>query len=101
VLPSTGGPFEQQTQQCIAADDCPQALVQQILTVQRRYSRCMRSRGFPNWPDPTVDSQGRPFFDVSKAGMSEAETRSAKWTSSDRVCERLAGVDGDVPVDLG
>lgn len=101
VLPNTGGSFQQETDQCLVAGNCPQALVQQILTVQRRYSRCMRSHGFPNWPDPTVDPQGRPFFDVSKAGMSEADTRSARWTSSDRVCERLVGVGGDVPVDLG
>jgi hypothetical protein len=101
LLPNAGGSFQQQTQQCFEAGDCPQTLVQQVLTVQRRYARCMRSHGFPNWPDPTVDQQGRPFFDVSKAGLTETETRSAKWTSADRECERLVGVDGDVPVDLG
>jgi hypothetical protein len=101
VLPNAGGSFQQETQQCIETDDCPQAVVQQILTVQRKYSRCMRSHGFSNWPDPTIDSQGRPYFDVSKAGLSQAETRTARWTSADRVCERLAGVGGDVPVDLG
>jgi hypothetical protein len=101
LLPNTGGSFQQQTQQCFSAGDCPQSLVQQILTVQRKYARCMRSHGFPNWPDPTIDSQGRPFFDVSGAGISEADTRSSQWTSSDRACERLVGIDGDVPVDLG
>jgi hypothetical protein len=101
LLPRTGGSFRQQTQQCLESGDCPQAVVQQILTVQRKYSRCMRSHGFPNWPDPTIDSQGRPFFDVGKAGISRDDTRSAKWASSDRACERLVGVDGDVPVDLG
>jgi hypothetical protein len=101
MLPNTGGSFQQQTQDCFEAGDCPQALVQRILNVQRKYARCMRSHGVPNWPDPTIDSQGRPFFDVSKAGISEADTRSSQWTSSDRDCERLVGIDGDVPVDLG
>jgi hypothetical protein len=101
LLPNTAGSFRQQTQQCLLAGDCPQALVQQILTVQRRYARCMRSHGFPNWPDPTIDPQGRPYFNVSRAGISEADTRSAQWTSSDRECERLVGIGGDVPVDLG
>jgi hypothetical protein len=101
LYPNNGGSFQQQTDQCIAAGDCPQALVQRILTVQRNYARCMRSHGFPNWPDPTIDSRGRPFFDISKAGISEADTRSSQWTSSDRECERLVGIGGDVPVDLG
>jgi hypothetical protein len=101
LLPNTAGSFRQQTQQCFLAGDCPPALVQQIVTVQRRYAQCMRSHGFPNWPDPTIGSEGRPYFDVSKAGISEADTRSAQWTSSDRQCERLVGIGGDVPVDLG
>ena len=101
LLPNTAVSFRQQTQQCLLAGDCPQALVQQILTVQRRYARCIRTHGFPNWPDPTIDPQGRPYFDVSGAGISRAETRSSQLTSSDRECERLAGIGGDVPVDLG
>jgi hypothetical protein len=101
MLPNAAGSFRQQTQQCFLAGDCPPALVQQILTVQRRYAECMRSHGFPNWPVPTIGSEGRPYFDVSKAGISEAATRSAQWTSSDRLCERLVGIGGDVPVDLG
>jgi hypothetical protein len=101
MLPDTGGSFQQQTQNCFEAGACPPALVQRILNVQRDYARCMRSHGFPNWPDPTIGSDGRPFFDVSKAGISEADTRSSQWTSSDGECERLVGIDGDVPVDLG
>jgi hypothetical protein len=101
LLSNTGASFQQQTDGCISAGDCPPALVQRILTVQRDYARCMRSHGFSNWPDPTIDSQGRPFFDVTKAGLSEADTRSAQWTASDGECERLVGIDGDVPVDLG
>jgi hypothetical protein len=101
MLPDTGGSFQQQTQNCFEAGACPQALVQRILNVQRDYAQCMRSHGFPNWPDPTIDSDGRPFFDVTKAGISEADTRSPQWTSSDHECEQLVGINGDVPVDLG
>jgi hypothetical protein len=46
-------------------DDCPHALVRQVLNQERRFAHCMRSRGVPNWPDPTVDSRGRPVFAVS------------------------------------
>jgi hypothetical protein len=102
VLPNTGASFQQQTQQCFLADECPPALVQRILTAQRRYARCIRSHGVPNWPDPTIDSQGRPYFDVSKAGVSSQYTHSAAFESQDRECERLvSGSSGGVPVAMG
>jgi hypothetical protein len=101
MLPDTGGSFRQETDDCFTAGACPRVLVQRILNVQRNYSRCMRSHGFPNWPDPTTDSRGRPYFDIGKAGISEDDTRSSRWTLADRECEHLVGIDGDVPVDLG
>ncbi len=76
--------------------------MEQILTVQRRYARCIRSHGVPNWPDPTIDSQGRPYFDVSKAGVSSQYTHSLAFESKDRECERLVrGSSGGVPVAMG
>jgi hypothetical protein len=101
MLPSTGGSFLQASQQCLDADSCSPAVVQQILTVQRAYSRCVRPRGFPNWPDPTIDAQGRPYFDVSGAGISSATTHSPQFLSVDRICEHLVGIHGNVPVDMG
>jgi hypothetical protein len=50
--------------QCEETGDCPQALVQAAMTALRTYARCMRSHGVPNWPDPTIDSEGRPGFDL-------------------------------------
>ena len=66
LLPNTGRAINVgSVQQCMEADDCPRALVQQVLTQERRFARCMRSRGVPNWPDPVTDSQGRPVFAIS------------------------------------
>jgi hypothetical protein len=64
LLPSTGGSV-QQVQQCFLAGDCPPAVVQRLLNVERRFAQCMRSHGVPHWPDPTIDSQGRPVFAIS------------------------------------
>jgi hypothetical protein len=88
MLPDTNGSFEQQTQDCIATGTCPQALVAQILTLQRGYARCMRSHGVPNFPDPTIDSEGRPVFEVSKAGLSAQYTHSSTFAAKDCDCER-------------
>jgi hypothetical protein len=101
LYPGNGGSFQQSIQQCEMTGDCPQAVVQRALNVMRRYARCIRSHGVPNWPDPTIDSQGRPFFDVSKAGLSSAYTHSSLFEPKDRVCEQQVGGSGGVPVPLG
>jgi hypothetical protein len=88
-------------QQCETTGDCPQAVVQQALSVMRKYARCMRSHGLPNFPDPTIGSEGRPFFDVSRAGITIQYTHSSLFGSKDRECERLVGGSAGVPVPLG
>jgi hypothetical protein len=66
LLPITGRAINAgSVQQCMIADDCPRALVQEVLTEERSFAECMRSHGVPNWPDPTTDSQGRPVFAIS------------------------------------
>jgi hypothetical protein len=61
----------------------------------------MRAHGVPNWPDPTTDSQGRPLFDVSNAGITHQYTHSSLFESKDGECERLVGGSAGVPVPLG
>ena len=87
-------------QQCETTGDCPQAVVQQALTIMREYARCMRSHGVPRWPDPTLDSEGRPSFDVSAAGLTHQYTHSPALESKDSECERLVGGSAGVPVPL-
>lgn len=92
LLPDTGS--SQQTQQCMLTGNCPQALVQQILTAERKFARCMRAHGVPNWPDPSIDSEGRPVFLVSRAGV---DAHAPPIRAKSDVCERLT--DG-APVPL-
>jgi hypothetical protein len=53
--------------ECEETGDCPQALVQAAMTALRIYAQCMRSHGLPTWPDPTLDSEGRPGFNLLHA----------------------------------
>lgn len=48
--------------QCQATGDCSPAARQALLSRMRDFATCMRAHGISNWPDPTVDSQGRPGF---------------------------------------
>ena len=94
LLPSTAS-FQRQTQQCMLTGDCPQALVRHILAAELEFARCMRSHGVPNWPDPTIDSEGRPAFNVSARGIDPHH--SPQINSKIGECEQLTGA----PVPLG
>jgi hypothetical protein len=92
LLPNTiGGSFDQQVRQCYTAGVCPQALVQQMMTRGRTFAQCMRSHAVPKWPDPTLDSQGRPFFNLSGAGFTHSQWHSDPIRSKAQECDRLVG----------
>jgi hypothetical protein len=66
-----------------------QTEVQQELSGMRSFSQCMRSHGVPNWPDPIVDSQGHPVFDLGRAGISQGEARSPQLMRKMHECGHL------------
>jgi hypothetical protein len=67
------------------------AVVQRALIEGLKFGRCMRNDGVPNWPDPTVDSIGRPSFQVTAAGISIAATRSTQLLEKIGHCESQTG----------
>ena len=91
LLPNSDTRFTASLTQCLETGDCPPALVQRALTEGLRFARCMRDHGVPSWPDPTVDSMGRPSFQVSAAGISIASTRSPLMLSKLGHCQNQRG----------
>lgn len=88
-LLATGGSLQQREEQCIEyGGPCPQALLEQMLTADRTFARCMRSHGWPTFPDPTPRSNG-PVFDITAAGISDALSHSHRFETTLDVCERL------------
>jgi hypothetical protein len=77
--------------QCLMTGDCPAAVVQRALTEGRTFARCMRGHGVPSWPDPTIDSAGRPSFQVTAAGISIASTRSPRMLATLGHCQDQPG----------
>jgi hypothetical protein len=59
------------------------------------FSRCMRSHGVPNFPDPAADSEGRPIFPLSTHGISLNYSHSRRFTTVLDECQYL------VPHQLG
>jgi hypothetical protein len=101
LLPDTGGSFTQQFQQCVQGGVCPQALVQQAMTLMRSFAQCMRSNGVPNFPDPSIGTGGAPFFNASGAGLSHQYTHSAGFSSKVDECSSRVGGSTGVPVPMG
>jgi hypothetical protein len=77
--------------QCLMSGDCPQSVVRPALEEGRKFARCMHMHGVLNWPDPTVDSLGRPSFPVTEAGISIDGTRSPRMLSRIGDCQRQPG----------
>jgi hypothetical protein len=88
-LRPTGGSLTQEAD-CLQLGNCPAAEVERIRTAELRYARCMRSHGVPNWPDPTLDPQGMPVFDVTRAGMSRQFLHSSLFMTPNGECQHLA-----------
>jgi hypothetical protein len=66
LLPTAGGSLTATSlRQCYLAYVCPQALVQRAMNAGQKFAHCMRSHGVLNWPDPTIDAQGRPSYNIT------------------------------------
>ena len=59
--------------QCETAGACSPAQMQQMMTDDLTFARCMRSHGVPNWPDPT-ESGGRVVFTLDGTGIDHHST---------------------------
>jgi hypothetical protein len=71
-------------------DQFPQAEVPLLLRGMLPFSNCMRSHGVPNFPDPAVDSEGRPIFPLSTHGISLKYSHSQPFDTAVGKCQNLA-----------
>jgi hypothetical protein len=95
LLPDTGGTINADSiQQCMTASDCPAALVQQVLSEERNFAECMRSHGVPNWPDPSIDSQGRPVFAISMSKLGFDPYSPQVWAKGNECSHLMPGLPG-------
>jgi hypothetical protein len=93
LYPSNGG------SDCMLTNTCTQAVVQQLLTADRKLAECMRSHGWPTFPDPTNGGSGGPWFNITKAGISDGESHTHQFVAKLDQCSRLVG--GNAPESFG
>ena len=60
------------------------------------YSHCMRSHGVANWPDPTVDSEGRPDFNLLH--VRGFDPNAPQINNKMRECGHVMPAGGGIPV---
>ena len=93
VLPNHGGAINASSvDQCMTAGACPRALVRQVLNEERDFARCMRSHGVPNWPDPSIDSRGRPVFAISISQLGFDPYSRQVWAQGNRCSHLMPGL---------
>ena len=97
LYPGNGGSLNKASLgQCEETGNCPQELVQQTVQAMREFARCMRSHGVPNWPDPTVDSEGRPGFNLLH--VHGFDPNSPQIDNKMQECEHVMPGGAPVPV---
>ena len=60
------------------------------------YSHCMRSHGVPNWPDPTVGSEGRPGFNL--VPIHGTDWNSPQIQNKIHECGNVMPAGGGIPI---
>jgi len=68
LYPTNGGALASSLRQCYEAGLCPQSMAHRALAAGLKFAQCMRSHDVTNWPDPIIDSRGRPLFDIAIPG---------------------------------
>jgi hypothetical protein len=83
-----------------ANDQFPPAEVPLLLIGMREFSQCVRSHGEPNWPDPILDSKGRPVFDLGAHGITRGDFHSPRLQTEIAGCQHLlpSALGGGTPV---
>jgi hypothetical protein len=93
LYPTNGGSLTASMMLCLQTGDCPQAMVQQVLTAERKFAQCMRSHGVPGWPDPTV-SEGRPAFNLLHVHGFDPNSTEIRYIKTSE-CQRT--IQGTLP----
>jgi hypothetical protein len=95
LYPSNSAALGTSLRQCEETGNCPQAMVHRVMNSMLAFSRCMRAHGVPNWPDPTVDSEGRPGFNL--VPIHGTDWNSPQIQNKIYECEHVMPAGGGVP----
>ncbi len=73
----------------------------QLLNQVLGFARCMRSHGFPTWPDPTPTPSGQPPYSFNLQGVNGFDPRSPQVDAALNECQSLTGLGVNGPPPFG
>ena len=73
----------------------------QLLNEVLKFARCMRSHGFPSWPDPTPTPSGPRPYTFNLQGVRGFDPRSPHVDAALNECQRLTGLGVTGPPPFG
>lgn len=83
-------------------DSSPGQASPQVLNEVLKFARCMRSHGYPSWPDPTPTPSGPRPYTFKLVGVRDFDPRSPQVDATLNKCQRLTklGLTGPPPFGL-
>ena len=73
----------------------------QLMNEVLGFARCMRSHGFPTWPDPTSTPSGSRPYSFNLLGVHDFDPTSPQVDASLNECQRLTGLGVTSPPPFG
>jgi hypothetical protein len=73
----------------------------QLMNEVLGFARCMRSHGFPTWPDPTSTPSGPRPYSFNLLGVHDFDPTSPQVDASLNECQRLTGLGITGPPPFG
>jgi hypothetical protein len=85
-----------------SSDTSPGPASPQVLNEVLKFARCMRSHGYPTWPDPTPTPSGPRPYTFKLLGVRGFDPRSPQVDATLNKCQRLTklGLTGPPPFGL-
>ena len=83
--------FTAAQQACAPLLRAAQAPAPQVMTGMLNFARCMRARGVPGWPDPSLDGSGHPAFYIPGIDPGSPQVSNAADACSHRLVQSATG----------
>jgi len=85
----------------LPSDDRPIQASPALLNQVLRFARCVRSHGFPTWPDPTPTPSGPRPYTFNLLGVHGFDPRSPQVDAALNTCQRITHLGETGPPPFG
>lgn len=88
-------------EQLLPSDNPSSQASPELLNKVLQFARCMRSHGFPSWPDPTPTPSGPRPYTFKLGAVHGFDPRSPQVDTALNTCQRITGLGETGPPPFG